>query len=108
MPAFNYAAALQAADPEIIDIMAAPFLAALPQYLQDIETAASEQRHSDLRRHAHTLKGLAGNFGAEPIVSISHTIEELGKQEQSAEAQPLLTTLKNELREFITVLSASA
>ena len=105
MSTYNYVQALQHADQEIVDIMQAPFLAALPQYIQDIESATASLDHDALRRHAHTLKGLAGNFCAEPVVQLSLQLELLGKQQQTASAAALISELRTELSALEQALS---
>ncbi|GGX31026.1 Hpt domain-containing protein [Undibacterium squillarum] len=104
---FDYTLALQHADQEIVQIMRAPFLAALPQYMQEIESALAELRHDDLRRHAHTLKGLAGNFSAEPVVLLCLQLEVLGQQKRAELGIASMPLLRKEVSALEAALSAT-
>ncbi|TWT59152.1 Signal transduction histidine-protein kinase BarA [Thalassoglobus neptunius] len=70
VPKFNLAIALErmGGDQEILDEMIKAFLEDAPVLLQEVHTARSENDWSDLRRGAHSLKGLAANFEALPVV----------------------------------------
>ncbi len=68
-PAFDYAAALARADAEIVAIIGEDFLRVVPDDMAQMRTAAAAGDSESLGRLAHTYKGLAGNFGAQPLAS---------------------------------------
>ncbi|GGX36516.1 Hpt domain-containing protein [Undibacterium squillarum] len=107
MTSFNYAAALNSGNREIIEMMILPFLTAVPQYIRNIESAIFEHRHQDLYSHAHLLTGLAHRLNAEPVVRLSLSMETMGKNEKSEMAEELLPQLHGEIKSLMLVLSAA-
>ena len=107
MTSFNYAAALNSGNREIIEMMILPFLTAVPQYIRNIESAIFEHRHQDLSQHAHLLMGLAHRLNAVPVVQLSLSMENMGKDEQSELAEELLPQLKGEIKSLMLVLSSA-
>lgn len=73
--AFDYGAALQEADQEIVGLIAAHFLADAPEQIAAMHQAWRAHDLKTLQRHAHTMKGLFGYFNAEPARRISHEID---------------------------------
>jgi HPt (histidine-containing phosphotransfer) domain-containing protein len=60
-----------------------------------------------MQRAAHTLKGLASNFGAGRAVAAAAEVERLAKANQSAGIPAAITELKDSLDELIAVLAPS-
>jgi len=60
---------------ELVDI----FLADTPQHLGAIESAIAAGDAPTLTRAAHSIKGSAGNFGANHLAALARDIEALGK-----------------------------
>ena len=73
--AFDYSAALARADAEIVAIIGEDFLGLVPADLDDMRRAAAARDHDALGRLAHTYKGLAGNFGAHPLVDAALALQ---------------------------------
>ncbi|MCI0534850.1 MAG: PAS domain S-box protein [Verrucomicrobiales bacterium] len=71
---------------EFIDL----FLADVPDCLGQIRAALNEQKADDLRRLAHSLKGSAGNLGAEDLSFLCHELEMAAKHTDLATAPRLI------------------
>jgi len=76
-----------------------------------IVTAQSASRAGDamqLQRAAHTLKGLASNFGGQRAVSAAAELEGLAKNRQSMGVPAALTELEEAFDELIGALAPAA
>jgi HPt (histidine-containing phosphotransfer) domain-containing protein len=89
---------------EIID----SFLQLLPGQVDSIESSARLNDATNMRLHAHTLKGSASNVGALALSQISHKLEDLAKAGQTAaslehmnELRSLSTRSADALRKFM-------
>jgi HPt (histidine-containing phosphotransfer) domain-containing protein len=78
-----------------------------PMLLSAVHTAHKEGDPPRLQWAAHTLKGLASNFGAERAVSAAAEIERLAKARQSAGLPAAITELEESLDELIAALTPS-
>jgi len=76
-----------------------------PHLLQALQAALKEGDTPRLHRAAHTLKGLAANFGAERAVTAAAEVERLAKANQSAGMPAAITELDESLDELIAALS---
>lgn len=72
---FDYVAALARADAEVVAIIGEDFLGLAPADLEQMQKAAVTADCETLGRLAHTYKGLAGNFGAQPLVSAAAALQ---------------------------------
>jgi CheY-like chemotaxis protein len=68
-----------------------------PQLLSTIETAFDARDAESLQRAAHSLKGLALNFGANDLVAAAARLESLGADGDISSAQDGLAATKGEL-----------
>jgi two-component system, sensor histidine kinase and response regulator len=76
-----------------------------------IVTAQSAARAGDamqLQRAAHTLKGLASNFGGQRAVAAGAELEKLAKNRQSMGVPAALTELEEAFDELIGALAPAA
>lgn len=94
---FDYDKALLSADVEIVRIIGDSFLEACPQYQDEIMDAIQRQDSELLYRSAHTLKGLVGNFGAEPVEFLARDLELSGKNNRFQGTTDTLQHLLSEL-----------
>jgi HPt (histidine-containing phosphotransfer) domain-containing protein len=78
-----------------------------PPLLDAVHTAHKEGDTQRLHRAAHTLKGLASNFGAARAVAAAGEIERLAKARQSAGLPAAITELEESLDELIAALAPS-
>jgi len=76
-----------------------------PPLLATIRTAHSDGDGPRLQRAAHTLKGLAANFGAERAVAAAFAIERKAKALQSDGMPAAITELDESLDELIAALT---
>jgi CheY-like chemotaxis protein len=81
---------------DIIDL----FVKQTPELLSALEKACSELDLGALSRTAHTLKGSAGNVGAEQLAALCKQLELAVKQGTSSAAQSLVSRIA---QEFISV-----
>jgi CheY-like chemotaxis protein/HPt (histidine-containing phosphotransfer) domain-containing protein len=72
---FDYAAAMAAADQEIIEIITPAFLKAFPQDIEALRQAIAGSDWEALRRTAHSIKGNCAMYRATPMVKTAATIE---------------------------------
>jgi DNA-binding NarL/FixJ family response regulator len=94
-----YRSALAQADPQTVQIIAAPFLDELPKELAAIVQAISSADGPALAHRAHSLRGLLLAFGAQPAVRLSQRLQELAEAAHFdiAQARECLAELREEL-----------
>ena len=94
-------------DQELFHEMADLLRSDAPPLLIAVQSAHKEGDPSRLHRAAHTLKGLASNFGAERAVAAAAEVEDLAKARQSAGLPAAITELEEALDELIAALAPS-
>ena len=99
---FDYAAALAKADAEIVAIIGEDFLGLVPDDMARMRTAAVAGDFESLARLAHTYTGLAGNFGARPLVAAAAVLQAACKDDSFEPG--LLSTLEGELNALCDAL----
>jgi len=102
--AFDYAAALAAADPEIVEVIAPLFLDACADDLDKLRQALADADIKLARRQAHTLRGLVGNFNAEPVVTKARRIEDALQHDDVDAARRALPAFEAAFTRFVEVL----
>ncbi|HJV95286.1 MAG TPA: response regulator, partial [Albitalea sp.] len=85
-----YRSALEQADPQTVEIIAAPFLAELPKEMAAMSAAIASSDARTLAHRAHSMKGLLLAFAAQPAVRLAEQLQQL------AETQPLDRTQARE------------
>jgi HPt (histidine-containing phosphotransfer) domain-containing protein len=90
---FDYAAAVERTDPDVIESIGHAFVEGCESQLADIAAAISVRDGAALLRGAHTLRGLAGYFGAEPVATLSRRLERIAEQSDWAAADEAQTAL---------------
>lgn len=68
-----------AGDPELRKELAVMFLEDSPNLLSEIRAAMNQHDGSSLKLSAHTLKGSAGVFGAQPAFDAALRMEHVGR-----------------------------
>jgi HPt (histidine-containing phosphotransfer) domain-containing protein len=98
LPALDVAAALPFFDDDqsLFMQLCREFVETLPQRMADLQKALAERKVRDFTRHAHSVKGTAANFGAEPISQICQQLEAMGREQDLSGAPPLLERLAAE------------
>ncbi len=102
-PDFDYASALAACDPDILDLIGQDVLASAPAALAAIEDAFNAANWSALERLAHTQKGIVCNFGAEALEHLLFELEHTCRKGGVPVAQRL-PQLQHEWHQFCASL----
>jgi HPt (histidine-containing phosphotransfer) domain-containing protein len=104
---FDYAAAIAQADPWIVGVIAQDFIEDWPRQIDALVAASLAADASTAQRVAHTLKGLAANFHAEPVVALARDLENTSAQcatppyqQQTAALRSALAALEQALQAF--------
>jgi PAS domain S-box-containing protein len=106
---FDYAAALGAADPEILAIVAAPLLDAFPGDIGALRAALGGNDEATLHRVAHSLKANFALVGAEPMVEAARRLEQWQPGETTAaDAEALIAMLEQGYAEVSPLLAKAA
>jgi HPt (histidine-containing phosphotransfer) domain-containing protein len=92
-------------DHELFQEMVGLLRSDAPHLLQALITAHKDGDAAGAQRAAHTLKGLAANFGAGRAVAAAAEVERLAKVKQSAGMPAAITELEESLSELIAALT---
>jgi HPt (histidine-containing phosphotransfer) domain-containing protein len=108
---FDYAGALQAADQEVVDIIAHVFQAQWPVDHARMQAALTADDLSPVLHAAHSLKGTLGLFGAQPAVNLARQLEDVlnratldGPHGLLADAEALIARLNAEVDQLVLAL----
>ena len=71
-----------------------------PPMLEKIRKALQSGDAADLRRTAHALKGMVGNFQAKTAAQAAFKLEEMGRQKELSDAEQAYDALVNEMDRF--------
>jgi HPt (histidine-containing phosphotransfer) domain-containing protein len=91
-------------DQRLFSDLAEFFFADAPELAERIGAAHRAGDLRELERAAHSLKGLAANFGAAAVVGAAAELEELGRQRAAVEAGPSVRRLQDRLEELLEAL----
>lgn len=80
-------------DEEFAYQLMAIFLLEAPKQIQGIQESCASSQPEAAGQHAHTLRGMAANLGAERLRKVAGDLEQLGKRGDLAGAQALLPEL---------------
>ena len=83
------------------------FVASCPQMISQIREAIRQGNASELESSAHSLKGSAGNFGAQTAVKLAQELETLGKSRTLDTAKDVFSELEIELERLRKALEES-
>lgn len=75
-----------------------------PRRLNDVHQAYENRDATGVHQAAHTLKGLAANFSAQPAVEAAAQVEQLARANQWTDLVPALARLDDALAELLTAL----
>lgn len=98
-------------DEQLFRELAAYFLEDSETLLRDLDAAAAAGDWPTVRRHAHSLKGLAANFSAKPATEAARELEQAAEGGVSDRAVPLIGRLRTEverLRQTLTVFAQTS
>jgi two-component system sensor histidine kinase/response regulator len=80
------------------------FLEDYPPMVDEIRLAVVESDAERLRRQAHALKGMLGNFQAQDAVSVARELEEMGREKRLEDAESAATKLAAQVEMVKTAL----
>ncbi len=84
-------------DEELLAEVAQLFIEDYPNSMGEIQDALRTGDHKKLERAAHSLKGAAANFGADPVVKSALALEVAGRSGNLAGAPDYLAQLTSAL-----------
>lgn len=87
---------------ELVEI----FIQQWPQIMDEIEQGVARQDYTTLHRAAHTLKGSASIFGAQPVVEVSDRLALMGQNKTLEDADDALRDLQDEMDRLLPELQA--
>ncbi len=93
-----------AGDIDLFRELAEMFAEDAPPLVKKLEAALAEGNAAAAMRAAHSLKGLAANFGAGPTVMAAQELELVSKRGELDSTPPLLESLKYRLDELQSAL----
>jgi CheY-like chemotaxis protein len=102
--AFDYAGAVAAMDPEMMDILTPAFLNLYPGELDSLQHAITRGDTGEAMRGAHGLKGTLAAFGAQPAERCAAEMEALSQAGQLSALPLLLAELNSEINKLVAVL----
>lgn len=91
-------------DLEFLAETAAMYKEDYPRLLADIRTALARQESDTVAMAAHTLKGMASNFAAQPAAEAARAVEILGRDNDLSTAEPLVQRLEQEAHQLAAAL----
>ncbi len=94
-----YRSTLEQADPQTVEIIAAPFLAELPKEMAAMSAAIVGGDTRALAHRAHSMKGLLLAFAAQPAVRQAEQLQQLAETRpfDAAQARICLRDLRDEI-----------
>jgi two-component system, sensor histidine kinase and response regulator len=106
---YDYAASLDRMgnDRELFQEMVGLLQADAPPLVRALNAAHAEGDFARMQRAAHTLKGLAANFGAERAVAAAAEAERLAKSRHSQAIPAAIAELEESFDELIGALTPS-
>ena len=107
-PDFDYAAAVRAADPEIVGIIAGIFLEHYRNDLDKIRDGLAANDLQAVRFVAHALQGTLAMFGAQPAALLARRIEQQAARNEAPGLDALYAALAGELAHFSLALQPFA
>jgi CheY-like chemotaxis protein/HPt (histidine-containing phosphotransfer) domain-containing protein len=104
--ALDYRTALKrlCGDEQLLDDLVQFFLDDSPELLGEARAAIERHDAKALERTAHSLKGLASNFGAEETVSAAAALEEIGRNAELVGAESACQALERQVGRLTEVL----
>jgi PAS domain S-box-containing protein len=93
-------------DRELLQDIAATFLADSRQLLQELRQAVIAANPTTIMHTAHTLKGAAATLGAMAVAAVAKQLEEFGQSGDFVQAESALLALETEMTRLLPFLNA--
>ena len=103
---FDYRAALAQVDAMVVRIIGESFRGNWPRQVAAMREGLEAAQAETAQRAAHSLRGLLGNFGAEPAAALARQVEVRTAAGELAAIGPLVTELEQELQALDQALAA--
>lgn len=84
------------------------FMNEYPKLLRAIKEAVVDEDTAEVRRNAHTLKGSAAVFGAQPAVDAAYRVETMGRSKDLADVDTAIRKLEYEIERLVPALKRAA
>ncbi|MGA2263321.1 MAG: Hpt domain-containing protein [Acidobacteriota bacterium] len=95
-------------DKVLLRELAGIFLQECPKTLSEMRDAITGEDCNSLMRTAHTLKGRAAFFGADPVCKLALRLERMGRTHRLADSQKAWAALEAEIGQLKSALTALA
>ena len=92
----------------LLQEMAPLFLEECPKLMSSIRTAMAQGEMAELRRAAHTLKGSADVFAAQPVVDAALRLETMGRDGDLTYGEDAWSDLEDVVARLLPTLRAAA
>jgi len=92
-------------DIQLLQEIAVLFIEECPRGFAEIQAAVECGDAAKLERAAHALKGSVANFGARAAVDAAFRLEQMGRNRELTEAEPMLRVLEAALSAVCTELA---
>jgi len=102
---FDYRAALQAMDAEIIEILTPTFRTHYPGELAALRRALADHDGEEAMRRAHGMKGTLAAFGAQPAERLAARIEAIVKTGELDSVPGMLDELEMQINHLVAALN---
>jgi two-component system sensor histidine kinase/response regulator len=93
-------------DKALLRELAGIFLQECPKTITEMREAITGEDSNSLMRIAHTLKGQAAFFGADPVCKLALRLERMGRTHKLADSQKTWAALKAEIGQLTSALTA--
>ena len=87
-------------DNELLEQILELFAETYPESLDEIDAAVAARNADDLRRSAHTLKGMVANLGAQSPMQRAYELETMGKEGTFDDAEAKAAHLRTLVSQF--------
>ncbi len=102
--AFDYVAALDQVDQDVVEIITETFVAQWPLDLVKMQQAIAARDLQPLLHTAHALKGILAMFGATPPIEWARQLELLAAKNEHAGVNELMYALKRDVTSLLAAL----
>ncbi|WP_305731799.1 ATP-binding protein [Trichlorobacter ammonificans] len=91
-------------EPSFLPPLVEVFLTTVPQQVQELEQLLAAGEHATAHRVAHTIRGAAGNMGAELLQQVAAQMERAGKNGDFERMKRLLPSLRQQLERTVQAM----
>ena len=102
---FDYEAALEQVDQDVVDIITDTFVAQWPIDLDKMHQAIADRDLQPVLHTAHALKGILGMFGATPPIEWARRLELLAANNEHAGVEDLVDALTRDVTSLLAALA---